>query len=406
MKKILILILLTGTLLWAQKEAIVTRDNTHVRQGAGSYYPLLGVLQKGTSIKILSEVPGWLNILISGQSGWVSQNAVASPEGTRTNLPLSEVPGAKPMMVSSASASGAVKGFAQTYLSHHKTGFGFIDQYDVLLFDASDYQRFRDETYRGRNPEKIRKRYKKIKNENKNPEITGYLEKLGLAVAAQIAAGGLEQNQPQIVYLNMVGNLVAEMTPLYDYPFKFYILSESRPVGYAAPNGMIFISRGLLNIISSEAELACVLGHEITHVVQQHGYAEVLKRRTLIIAEDAFSELDKESPGGFSDAELEDLAIEMYNTSTSRRQIDYEYEADQLGSIYAYRAGYDPRGLTKVLKSIKAASSPDFWHPESNWQYDAIEDRVEVLSLFISRELGSNPDWNVSNVQRFRASIR
>lgn len=406
MRKIIILILLTGTLLWAQKEAIVSRDNIHVRQGAGSYYPLLGVLQKGTTIKIISELPGWLNILIGGQSGWISQNAVASPEASRTNLPLSGVPGAKPMMVSSASASGAVKGFAQTYLSHRKTGVGFIEQYDAQLFDANNYERFRSETYRGRNQEKIRKRYKKIRNENKNSEITAYLEKLGLAVAAQIAAGGLEHNQQQLVYLNMVGNLLTDVTPLYDYPFKFYILNDSRPVAYAAPNGMIFVSRGLLNIINSEAELACVLGHEIAHVVQQHGYAEVLKRKTQIIAEDAFSELEEESPTDFSDAELEDLAVEIFNTATSRRQVDYEYEADQLGSIYAYRAGYDPKGLTKILKSIKAASSPDFWHPESNWQYDAIEDRVEVLSLFISRELDSNPDWNVSNIQRFQKFMR
>jgi predicted Zn-dependent protease len=125
------------------------------------------------------------------------------------------------------------------------------------------------------------------------------------------------------------------------------------------------------------------------------------KRKTQIVAEDAFDELEEEMPEGFSNEELDDLAFQMFEAATSRRQTEYEYEADMMGVIYAYRAGYNPHGLASVLKSIKSMTSRDFWHPESNWQYDAIEDRSEKVSAFISAKLTKNSDWNVENRQRF-----
>ncbi|MFH2025100.1 MAG: M48 family metalloprotease, partial [bacterium] len=321
MKKIIILILLFSLILLAEDKASISQDNTHFRQGPGSYYPLVGVLVKEAIVTILSETSGWVKIRAQTQEGWISKNALSSTERESSSInENSFLQPSQPTLISKASASGAVKGFAQTYLQNQKARPDFLNQYDVQLFQPVEYERFRIETYRNRNVDKINKRYRHIKVENPKPEINSYLEKLGFAVAAQIATGGLDADVQHLKYLNMVGNLVAENTPLYYYPFKFYILTDSRPVAYAAPNGMIFISRGLLNIMRNEAELACVLGHEIAHVVQQHGYAEVMKRSTQIVAEDAFTELEAESPEEFSDAELDRMAFQMFEAATSRRQ--------------------------------------------------------------------------------------
>ncbi|MBN2601010.1 MAG: M48 family metalloprotease [Candidatus Marinimicrobia bacterium] len=407
MKKLLIVILLLTLIISAEDKASIRQDNTHFRQGPGSYYPLIGVLVKEAIVTILSETSGWVKIRAQTQEGWISKNALSSSERESSSIKdNSFFQSSQPTLISKASASGAVKGFAQTYLQNQKVGSDFLSQYDVQFFQPTEYDRFRRETYQNRNVDKINRRYRHVKIENTRPEINSYMEKMGFAVAAQIANGGLDTDVQQLKYLNMVGNLVIENTPLYYYPFKFYILSDSRPVAYAAPNGIIFISKGLLNIIRNEAELACVLGHEIAHVVQQHGYAEVMKRSTQVVAEDAFTELEAESPAEFSDAELDQMAFQMFEAATSRRQTKYETEADMLGVIYAYRAGYEPAGLPAVLGRIKTMTDRDFWHPESNWQYDAIEGRVEAVNEFIKNNLSKNPEWNVTNSRRFAVYIR
>jgi len=390
----------------AREDALIGRDNTHLREGPGSFYPLIGILQEGVNVRIVAKQTAWTKVQCGGMSGWVSNNALSGSSKASSGFTSPGVPKDRPTMISRASASGAVRGFAMTYWEKHDGNLTFLDQYDAAVFQPTEYEKFREETYKNRKPKKIRKRYRRIKIENKEPEINSYLEKLGFAVAGQIAGSGLETNQEQLKYVNMVGNLVLESTPLYYYPFKFYILSDDRPVAYAAPNGMIFLSRGLLNNVESEAGLACVLGHEISHVIQQHGYSEITKRKTQIVAGDAIDELEKEIPAGFSERKLDDLAFQMFEAATSRRQTKYEYEADMMGVIYAYRAGYEPHDLVDVLKSIESMTDRDFWHPESNWQYDAIEDRVERVSAFIEKKLDKNPNWNIRNRRRFRSVFR
>jgi predicted Zn-dependent protease len=110
----------------------------------------------------------------------------------------------------------------------------------------SEFQRFRQETYQGRDPEKVRKRYKRIKTENTDHSISFEMEKVGLAAASKIAAGGLVTDPAKVKYLNLVGNIVLENSDMYDYPVKFYLLRDNRPSAYATPNGMIFITSGLL----------------------------------------------------------------------------------------------------------------------------------------------------------------
>jgi predicted Zn-dependent protease len=233
------------------------------------------------------------------------------------------------------------------------------------------------------------------------------LEKTGLAAAERIAAQGLYENSPLLKYVNLVGSLVGENTELYYYPFRFYILADQRLAAYSTPNGMVFITKGLLDQLSDEAELACLLSHEITHVIREHGYKELLARKEMLIAEEAFEELDQEFPEEDTTfLELDAMALSMYEAATSRRQIKYEYEADQWGVIYAYRAGYDPQALVRVLKKIEMLSDRDFWNPESNWTYDALGDRIERVSKFIKNNLNRNSDWNVQNRSRFVIAVK
>jgi len=128
----------------------------------------------------------------------------------------------------------------------------------------------------------------------------------------------------------------------------------------------------------------------------------------MIEAEDAFAEFDAEmqTEDDTIEAELDEIALNSYEAATKKRQMKYEYEADELGIIYAYRSGYDPSALNRVLARLKANTSRDFWHPESNWAYDSILDRVEKIDAFIAKNLTKNPDWNVTNQMRYRGYFK
>ncbi|MDD5766279.1 MAG: hypothetical protein PHW79_08570, partial [Candidatus Marinimicrobia bacterium] len=79
---------------------------------------------------------------------------------------------------------------------------------------------------------------------------------------------------------------------------------------------------------------------------------------------------------------------------------------NKLGVIYAYKAGYDPMALVRILKRIQANTDRDFWHPESNWQADGMKDRIEKVEQFINENLTKHTDWNVSNTSRYRMAVK
>ncbi|HNZ37283.1 MAG TPA: M48 family metalloprotease, partial [Candidatus Marinimicrobia bacterium] len=322
MKRFILIILVVSVLIvtvFAEESVVIKRENTHFRQGPGSYYPLIGMLQKGVQVAVVGTQSGWMNIQCAGQIGWISENAVIASDEPTGSILTGSISVNGSMMISRASASGAVKGFAQKFVNFHDGDPAFIEQYDVELFTPAEFQRFRQETFRGRDPDKIRKRYKRIKSENTDHSISLQDEKIGLAAASRIAASGLVANQSQLKYINLVGNIVLENTDMYDYPFKFYILKDSRPSAYAIPNGMIFVTSGLLELLQDEAELAVILAHEISHVVQKHGAEEIAKRKTMIVADEGFNELDQEivTEDTIAD-ELDLIALNCYETATKR----------------------------------------------------------------------------------------
>ena len=389
---------------------LIERDKTHFREGPGCYYPLIGLLEKGMSVNTVDSQTGWVKIRLNGQEGWISDNALkADATGSSPTARTSPFDNKKPILISRASASGAVRGFAQKFLDYHKGDVAFLDQYEASFFTPSEYRRFQQETYKGRDAEKIANRYTKKKVLRVDEyDIPFKLEKTGMAVAGQIAASGLDKNPAKLKYVNMVGTIVLEGTELYYFPFRFYLLTDKRSAAYSSPNGMIFVTDGLLKMVEDEAELACLLGHEMAHVIKQHGYSEISKRADMSEAEGDFDELDESIPGETPDidTELSDLAFNMFEAATKKRQMEYEYEADKLGVIYAYKAGYDPMALVRILKRIQANTDCDFWNPESNWQADGIKDRIEKVEQFINENLTKHTDWNVSNASRYRMAVK
>ena len=95
--------------------------------------------------------------------------------------------------------------------------------------------------------------------------------KIGREVAANLAARyGLVDDPVKVLYVNLVGRAVVKHCDRSNIPYRFGILRTAEINALAAPGGYIFITEGLLNQLKDESELAGVLAHEITHVVERH----------------------------------------------------------------------------------------------------------------------------------------
>ncbi len=391
---IAVVFLLAISTLIAEELRIITKNNIHLREGAGCYYPLITVLNYGDTVRVVSVDLGWVKVGFQDTCGWVFKGCFSDKPVQNTisnDILLNE----GETSLSNITAGGAVKGFAvKSYARVGETENQFIFESHL---DPDYYLQIKRTM---KNNKLSNKRYRNLTKPGNKFHIDHELEGIGNRVANQIAAKGLSKNEEELKYLNAIGTLVLEETDLYYYPVKFFIVEDDHKAAYATPNGMVFVTRGLLNLVRDEAELACLLAHEVSHIVYQHGYEELQERKPVIQAENAFAQLDMEIDEAKSDEqlELEELADKFYEVATAPRQLGYEYEADKMGVIFASKAGYDPYALTRLLGRLKNSTQIDFDNYESNWEKNYIKDRIKRVSKFIGNHIEPN---NIRNRPRF-----
>src|SRR3990172_3677850 len=164
--------------------------------------------------------------------------------------------------------------------------------------------------------------------------------------------------------------------------YRFLILDSGEVNAFAAPGGLIFVSRGMLRCCKSENAVAAVLAHEIGHVQLRHGLQAIDKSRltqalTTLAAEGAktfgskeLADLTKAFEGSISD-----VTSTMINNGYSR---SFEREADAAAVTILSRVGYSPNGLIAMLSEIEKnikPGGPDFakTHPSPKSRIDDIE---------------------------------
>ncbi len=180
---------------------------------------------------------------------------------------------------------------------------------------------------------------------------------LGNLVAARILHQyPLYQNEAVQQYVNLVGTVVAAKSSRPDLPYRFAVLDTMEVNAMSAPGGLIFITRGLLDLIRSEDELACVLGHEIAHVADRHAIRMIKKAQWQQVA--AITAREGLAATGRVPSALVNLAGKMTDRIMdvllkSGYDRAFEYEADREGRMFAARAGYDPRALSTLVYRIK-----------------------------------------------------
>jgi predicted Zn-dependent protease len=161
---------------------------------------------------------------------------------------------------------------------------------------------------------------------------------------------GLYQDQALQDYVQMVGPRVARNTPIADWDFKFYVLDDDSLNAFTIGGGYVYVHRGLLPYLNTEAELAAVLGHEIGHNVARHparGQAQGVLLGVGALATALMT-------GNAALAEMADIGAEAWYQGYGR---DHESEADRLGLEYAARSGYRPEAMGNAMKVFKAQES-------------------------------------------------
>lgn len=173
---------------------------------------------------------------------------------------------------------------------------------------------------------------------------------IGFGIAATVAGRYRVLQDPDLTrYVNLVGHTVAQQSirPA-DIRFHFGVLDTPEVNAFAAPGGYIFVTRGALARMGSEAELAGVLGHEVAHVDETHVLDEI--RRSSVFA----SVQDEAQLSGALLDQLSEVGGSLLFTGLSRED---ELEADSLGILYAAASGYRPDGLILFLERL-AANDP------------------------------------------------
>lgn len=194
-----------------------------------------------------------------------------------------------------------------------------------------------------------------------NQEITEEEEiELGRGVAAQVlGARGLVQDEQMQLYVNRVGLWLALQSERPDLPWRFGVMDSDAVNAFAMPGGIILITRGLYDRLRDEGELAGVLAHEISHVVDKHQVKAIKKAMGRAFATElagqAAQRSGNEAVRRFGGQAFR-VGAEIFTKGLDKQD---EYDADRNGMVLAARGGYNPYGLAAVLQTLDAVVPSD-----------------------------------------------
>lgn len=164
--------------------------------------------------------------------------------------------------------------------------------------------------------------------------------------------GGVYHDPALAGYVERVGQRIARTTEIQNFEYSFTVLDTPGINAFALPGGYVYVTRGLLALVGSEAELASVLSHELAHVNARHG----AQRLSRMKARERFCETlncDADVPV------LGDLATIGAMLALEGFSQDQEFEADRLGMRYLHRAGYETRAMLSFLRKLRAQNDLD-----------------------------------------------
>jgi predicted Zn-dependent protease len=168
---------------------------------------------------------------------------------------------------------------------------------------------------------------------------------LGQKVSAEIRERyGVVQDEAVTRYVTLVGAVLVTNSARPNLPWTFIVLDTDAVNAFAAPGGFVHVTRGALALMENEAELAGVLGHELTHVTEKHTIAYLKKSAATDLAVDASGKAGSKISSAIV-GEMKEVVLSGFG----RKE---EMESDVKGHALATKAGYAPGGLGGFLQKL------------------------------------------------------
>ncbi len=215
----------------------------------------------------------------------------------------------------------------------------------------------------------------------------------------------LPDSSPVTQFVQRLGQDLASHAPGYKWPFNFHVVNQKEINAFALPGGPVFINIGTIQAADNEAELAGVMAHEISHVVQRHAVRAAVKQQKYSIPLGVLGAvLGNGTVGQLARAGIS-FGAGSYFLHNSRQN---ESEADLIGTDIMYDTGYNPHAMADFFKKLEqedGSRGAQFFsdHPNPGNRSEAVTRELQTLPQKSNYHTDST---QFENVKRMAAGMK
>jgi MAF protein len=194
--------------------------------------------------------------------------------------------------------------------------------------------------------------------------------------------------------LEDIGKKIAEVSDRKEIDYYFQVLDDDQVNAVSLPGGYVYVNSGLIDKVSNDDELACILAHEVGHIVARHS----IKKLQAMQGYSILRVLVAVAPGTGEVGNAADIAFTQFLLGYSRQD---ELLADQLGARYAKLAGYDPHGMISFLEKLQDINRR-MPLTEKNYfkTHPYVSDRIRVVKQELNEEIDFSDYINIEEKPR------